>query len=68
MEKEVLTVKEVAEYLQMDERTLYKLAKKGEIPSFKISNKWRFLKRDIESWIEGKKSEVREKSKNYGGK
>jgi excisionase family DNA binding protein len=58
MDKEVLTVKQVAEFLQMDERTIYKLAKQGDIPSFKVSNQWRFLKKDIESWVEKKKSEV----------
>lgn len=62
MEKEVLTVKQVAEFLQMDERTIYKLAKQGNIPSFKVSNQWRFLKKDVESWVEQKKSEVREKT------
>ena len=58
MDKEVLTVKQVAEFLQMDERTIYKLAKQGDIPSFKVSNQWQFLKKDIESWVEQKKSEV----------
>jgi len=58
MDKEVLTVKQVAEFLQMDERTIYKLAKQGDIPSLKVSNQWRFLKKDIESWVEQKKSEV----------
>jgi excisionase family DNA binding protein len=58
MDKEVLTVRQVAEFLQMDERTIYKLAKQGDIPSFKVSNQWRFLKKDIESWVEQKKSEV----------
>jgi len=58
MDKEVLTVKQVAEFLQMDERTIYKLAKQGDIPSFKVSNQWRFLKKDIENWVEQKKSEV----------
>lgn len=62
MDKEVLTVKQVAEFLQMDERTIYKLAKQGDIPSFKVSNQWRFLKKDIESWVEQKKSEVMKKT------
>jgi excisionase family DNA binding protein len=62
MDKEVLTVKQVAEFLQMDERTIYKLAKQGDIPSFKVSNQWRFLKKDIEIWVEQKKSEVMRKT------
>uniref|UniRef100_A0A7C2K491 DNA-binding protein n=1 Tax=candidate division WOR-3 bacterium TaxID=2052148 RepID=A0A7C2K491_UNCW3 len=41
MDKEVLTVKQVAEFLQMDERTIHKLAKQEDIPSFKVSNQRR---------------------------
>lgn len=50
------------EFLQMDERTIYELAKQGDILSFKVSNQWRFLKKDIESWVEQKKSEVTRKA------
>ena len=41
-EKEIMTVKQVAEYLQMDEHTVYKLARSGQIPSIKIAGQWRF--------------------------
>lgn len=41
-EKEIMTVKQVAEYLQMDEHTVYKLARSGQIPSLKIAGQWRF--------------------------
>ncbi len=57
MDKEILTAKQVAELLQMDQRTIYKLAKGGEFPSFKITNQWRFLRKDIEKWVEKKKGE-----------
>ena len=36
-EKEIMTVKQVAEYLQMDEHTIYKLSRSGQISSVKIS-------------------------------
>ena len=36
-EKEIMTVKQVAKYLQMDEHTIYKLARTGLIPSLKIA-------------------------------
>jgi len=52
MDKEVLTVKQVAEFLKMGERTIYKLAKQGDIPFFKVSNQWWFLRKHIESWVE----------------
>ena len=51
MEKEIMTVKQVAEYLQMDEHTIYKLARSGQIPSIKIAGQWRFKKDVIDKWI-----------------
>jgi len=50
-EKEIMTVKQVAEYLQMDEHTVYKLARSGQIPSLKIAGQWRFKKDVIDKWI-----------------
>jgi len=50
-EKEIMTVKQVAEYLQMDEHTIYKLARSGQIPSIKIAGQWRFKKDVIDRWI-----------------
>ncbi len=48
----ILTVKQVAEYLQIDEHTVYRLAKKGEIPAVKIAGQWRFKKDLIDKWLE----------------
>jgi len=50
-EKEIMTVKQISEYLQMDEHTVYKLARKGLIPSLKIAGQWRFKKDVIDKWI-----------------
>lgn len=52
---EILTIKQVSDFLKVNERTIYKLAKCGEIPSFKVGGQWRFKKIDIDSWIEKKK-------------
>lgn len=56
-EKEIMTVKQVAEYLQMDEHTIYKLARSGLIPSVKIAGQWRFKKDVIDKWISEKSLE-----------
>ena len=50
-EKEIMTVKQVAEYLQMDEHTIYKLSRSGKIPAFKIAGQWRYKKEVIDKWI-----------------
>lgn len=51
-EKEIMTVRQVAEYLQMDVHTVYRLARSGQLPSMKIAGQWRFKKNVIDNWIE----------------
>jgi len=50
MDDRALTVRLVAEYLQVTERTIYKLAQAGKIPCFKVAGTWRFWKREIDRW------------------
>ncbi|HIF60346.1 MAG TPA: DNA-binding protein [Rhodospirillales bacterium] len=52
METDILTVKEVSEYLKLNEKTAYRLAAKGDIPGFKVGGSWRFRKSEIDQWIE----------------
>ena len=49
-----MTIKELAEYLQLEEHTIYKMARKGEIPAYKVAGQWRFKKEMIEEWLEQK--------------
>ena len=49
---EILTVKQVADYLKVTERTIYRLAAAKKIPAFKVGGTWRFRKVDIDRWIE----------------
>tara|TARA_A100001391_G_scaffold24397_1_gene13332 strand:+ start:316 stop:501 length:186 start_codon:yes stop_codon:yes gene_type:complete len=52
MSEEILTLKEVAEYLKLAEKTAYRLAAEGKLPGFKVGGSWRFRRREIESWID----------------
>ena len=54
--KEILTTKEVAEYLHIHPFTVHKLAREGKIPAFKIGTDWRFHKNYIDRWIRQKLS------------
>lgn len=47
----VLTVAEVAEYLKVNERTVYRLANSKQIPAFKVGSSWRFKRDELEAWI-----------------
>jgi len=43
--EKLMTVKDVAEYLQLDEHTIYRMARKGKIPAYKVAGK--ILKRRL---------------------
>lgn len=47
----ILTIKEVAAYLKVTERTIYRLSQAKKIPSFKVGGMWRYLRKDIDAWI-----------------
>jgi excisionase family DNA binding protein len=50
-EGEILTIKQVADYLKVTERTIYRLAAAKKIPAFKVGGTWRFSRADIDRWI-----------------
>lgn len=45
------TTEEAAGFLRVHPRTLTRMAKRGEIPAFRIGAHWRFLQKDIDEWI-----------------
>jgi excisionase family DNA binding protein len=55
-EKEIMTTKDVAEYLNLHPLTVHKYARQGVIPAFKIGTDWRFHRKYIERWIKQKMS------------
>ena len=52
MPDEILTLKELAEYLKLAEKTAYRLAAEGKLPGFKVGGSWRFRREDINAWIQ----------------
>jgi excisionase family DNA binding protein len=56
-----MTVRDLAEYLKVDEKTVYRLAQRGELPGFKVAGTWRFKHQDIDAWIEKQKERAAEK-------
>jgi len=51
MEGRLMDIKQTAEYLQMNKMTVYKLAREGKIPAFKVASEWRFSKDLIDRWL-----------------
>ena len=58
MPDDVLTLKEVAEYLKVNERTIYRMVADRKLPGFKVGRSWRFKLTEIEAWIKAKSHEV----------
>jgi excisionase family DNA binding protein len=50
-DRELLTVKEVGDLLQVHPGTLCKLAREGKIPGFRVGTEWRFRKDVIRRWM-----------------
>lgn len=46
------TVRQLAEYLSVAERTVYRMAERGDLPGFKVGDAWRFRREDIDAWID----------------
>jgi excisionase family DNA binding protein len=51
-----MTVKDVAAYLNVDEKTVYRLSQKGQLPGFKVAGSWRFQRADLQAWIDARKA------------
>jgi excisionase family DNA binding protein len=61
---EILTVRELAEYLKIAEKTAYRFASEGKVPAFKVGSAWRFRKAEIDRWI--KEQELNHKKSDGG--
>lgn len=62
-DSEIMTTKDVAEYLKLHNFTVRKFAREEKIPAFKIGMDWRFHKKYIDQWIKEKISSAKEASK-----
>ncbi len=51
MAPEILTVDQVAQLLHLHVMTIYRLAKEGKLPGFKVGGRWRFCQNDLETWM-----------------
>ena len=49
--REIMTPREAAEYLSVHVRTIYRLAKNGDIPGRKVGGSWRFKKDTLDEWL-----------------
>jgi nitrogen PTS system EIIA component len=51
METDIMTLKEVADYLRLSEKTVSRMAQEGQIPAQKLARQWRFQRSSVASWL-----------------
>ncbi len=52
--REVMDIRQAADYLGISGDTLYRYASEGFIPAFKLGNRWRFKKTLLDAWMDRK--------------
>ena len=61
---EIMTTREMAEYLRLHQITICKFAAEGKIPAVRVGRVWRFDKEAIDKWIsEGQSKNVSKREK-----
>jgi len=51
MHDNLMDIKEAAKYLKMNKMTIYKLAREGKMPAFRVASEWRFRRDLIDKWL-----------------
>lgn len=52
--REVMDIRQAADYLGISGDTLYRYASEGFVPAFKLGNRWRFKKTLLDAWMDEK--------------
>ena len=63
----MMTLEEVAKYLRLHRTTVYRLAREGVIPGFKIGSQWRFNKTRVDQWMARQEAGFEGRGRNYLG-
>lgn len=47
----ILTIKEIAKYVKVNESIVFRLTTENKNPAFRVVNPWRFKQSDLKVWI-----------------
>jgi len=48
---EFFSIESLSRYLEVSQRTIYRLCQKKSLPGLKVGRAWRFPRKDIEEWV-----------------
>ncbi|MCI0417630.1 MAG: helix-turn-helix domain-containing protein, partial [Acidobacteria bacterium] len=51
MADELMTAPELAKYLKVELRTVYRYLKDAQLPAIRMGGRWRFRKDDVDRWL-----------------
>ncbi|MHB0972121.1 MAG: helix-turn-helix domain-containing protein [Thermoanaerobaculia bacterium] len=51
LQGDILTIKQLAEYLMVSEKTVYRLLDRNQLPAVRVGAQWRFRRQDIDQWL-----------------
>lgn len=51
MDKDILDVEGAATLFGVSTRTIYTIARKGDIPATRVGREWRFARRNLIAWV-----------------
>ncbi len=50
--RDVMDIRQAADYLGISSDTLYRYASEAFVPAFKLGNRWRFKKNLLDAWMD----------------
>jgi excisionase family DNA binding protein len=51
MLREVMDIRQAADYLGISADTLYRYASEGTVPAFRLGNRWKFKRSLLDAWM-----------------
>lgn len=48
---DILTIRQLAEYLMVSEKTVYRMLDRNQLPAMRVGAQWRFRRNDIDAWL-----------------
>ena len=55
-DEQLMSIRDVAEFLQLNQTTIYAWAQQGMLPGYKLGRTWRFRPSEIEAWLEKRRN------------
>jgi excisionase family DNA binding protein len=55
-DEQLMSIRDVAEFLQLNQTTVYAWAQQGILPGYKLGRTWRFRPSELETWLEERRN------------